>query len=264
MIIDPTYIQTALNTQLHSQVINYLIKHVFNYICGQIGLESTLEEEEIATEPRDDIVIENPNILTDDLTLFQETLIYGVACELVSTQLIDDTVSEELYQFYKDNIDDVTYCNIFKYCLTQLDVYLNSMSQVEYVRQVLLLKPIITDEELAFLINHFTQYLISCLPEDAKVDTDSWLFKQALIMQIACHIFKLRPDVIGTPKSYKVDEVRVTWAVGFDKEGNTWCDLAEEALADLKKKYYGKYGFVAWDRPGARTKYGYHGPGGQR
>ena len=83
-------------------------------------------------------------------------------------------------------------------------------------------------------------------------------------MQIACHIFKLKPNLIGSPKSYKVDEVRVTWTLNFDKEGNTWCDLAEEALADLKKKFYGKYGFVAWDRPGARTKYGYHGPGGQR
>lgn len=262
MIIDSTYINDVLGTEVDNQVINYLIKHFFNDICRDIGLDSTLAEEELVTQELDN-PIDNPNILEDDLTLFQETLIYGIACDLVQTGQIPNTVTEQLFQFYKDKIEDVTYCNMFDYCLEQLDAYLNNMSEVDYVRKFLFLNNRITDDELAFLIKHYKEYLISCLPEDSEVDTDSWLFKQALLMQIACHIFKLKPNLIGKPKSYKVDEVRVTWTLNFDKEGNTWCDLAEEALADLKKKYYNLYGFVAWDRPGARTKYGYHGPGGR-
>ena len=262
MIIDSTYIKKVLDIEVDNQVINYLIKHFFNDICRDIGLDSTLAEEELVTIELED-PIENPNILEDDLTLFQETLIYGIACDLIQTGLIPSTVTEQLFQFYKDQIEDVTYCNMFDYCFEQLDAYLNNMSEVDYVRKFLFLNNKITDDELAFLIQHDNEYLISCLPKDSEVDTDSWLFKQALLMQIACHIFKLKPNLIGKPKSYKVDEVRVTLTLNLDKEGNTWCDLAEEALAALKKKYYNKYGFVAWDRPGARTKYGYHGPGGQ-
>ena len=262
MIIDPTYIQQVLNIQVSDSVINYLIKHIFNYICKEVGLESSLEQEEILTIPQDPI--DYPNILENDITLFQETLIYGIACDLIKTdeQVID--VPEYLFDFYKTDIENVTYCDLYDYCLKNLDTYLNSISQVDYVRKYLFLNNRISDEEIAFLIQHYTDYLISCLPKDAEIDTESWLFKQALLMQIACHLFKLKPNLVGTPKSYKVDEVRVTWTIGFDKEGNTWCDLAEEALADLKKKYYGLYGFVAWDRPGARTKYGYHGPGGRQ
>lgn len=262
MIIDPTYIQQVLNIEVSDSVINYLIKHIFNYICKEVGLESSLEKEEILTIPQDPI--EYPNILENDITLFQETLIYGIACDLIKTdeQVID--VPTYLFDFYKESIENVTYCNLYDYCLKNLDVYLNSISQVNYVRKYLFLDNRVSDEELAFLIQHYTNYLISCLPEDAEIDTESWLFKQALLTQIACHLFKLKPNLVSSPKSYKVDEVRVTWTIGFDKEGNTWCDLAEEALADLKKKFYGLYGFVAWDRPGARTKYGYHGPGGRR
>lgn len=262
MIIDSTYIKNVLNTEVDNQVINYLIKHFFNYVCRKTNLDSTLTEEELVTTELTN-PIENPNILKDDLTLFQETIIYGIACDLINTGLMPNTITEELSQFYKEEIEEVTYCNLFNYCLNQLDAYLNTTSEVDYIRKILFLKSDITDEELAFLIQHFTQYLISCLPEDSEIDTNSWIFKQALIMQIACHIFKLKPMLIGSPKSYKVDEVRVTWTLDFDKEGNTWCDLAEEALADLKKKYYNKYGFVAWNRPGARIKYGYHGPGGE-
>lgn len=261
MIIDPTYIQSALNIEVDEQVFNYLIKHFFNYVCKEVGLDSTLAEEEISTTPVNIDFI--PHIVEDNLTLFQETIIYGIACDLISTNDYYIDIPEYLSIFYNDSVEDVTYCNIFDYCLQSLKTYINTESQVTYVRRLLFLDERVTDEELAFLIEHYTQYIIACLPEDAKVDTNSWLFKQALLMQIACHIFKLKPQLISSPKSYKVDEVRVTWTLGFDKEGNTWCDLAEEALADLKKKYYNKYGFVAWDRPGARTKYGYHGPGGR-
>lgn len=262
MIIDPTYIKSVLNIEVSDEILNYLIKHFFNYVCKEVGLDSTLEEEEIATIPTTQK--ENPNILEDDLTLFQETIIYGIACELVETELIDNVMPENIYHFYQTDIEEVTFCNIFNYCLKGLDTYLNHTSKVKYVRQFLFLKETkISDEQLAFLIEEFTQDIISHLPEDVEVDTESFLFKQALVLQIACHLYKLKPGLMGPPKSYKVDEVRVTWTVGFDKEGNTWCDLAEEALADLKKKFYGRYGFVAWERPGARTKYGYHGPGGR-
>lgn len=262
MIIDPTYIQQVLNVQVSEQVLNYLIKHVFNYICAEVGLESSLEKEEILTIEQDPI--DNPNILENDITLLQETLIYGIACDLMNTneQVVD--VPTYLFDFYQSEVETVTYCQLYDYCLNNLDELLNSTSQVDYVRKYLFLDSRITDDDIAFLIQHYTNYLISYLPADAEVDTDSWLFKQALLMQIACHLFKVKPTIIGTPKSYKVDEVRVTWTIGFDKEGATWCDLAEEAFADLKKKYYGLYGFIAWDRPGARTKYGYHGPRGRR
>ena len=41
---------------------------------------------------------------------------------------------------------------------------------------------------------------------------------------------------------------------------NASTTAANEDLANLKKKTYGLYGLYAYDRPGARTKYGYHGP----
>jgi len=83
MIIDPTYIQTVLNTEVDDSVINYLIKHFFNYVCNKTNLDTTLEEEEISTTKLDTPQI--PNILEDDLTLFQETIIYGIACDLTET-----------------------------------------------------------------------------------------------------------------------------------------------------------------------------------
>lgn len=263
MIIDPTYIKQVLNIDVNNEVITYLIKHFFNYVCKEIGLESTLEEEEIATIPTE-TQKENPNILEDDLTLFQETIIYGIACDLTQTEAIPNIITEDIFQSYKEYMTDVTYCNIFNYCLQELDTYLNHTTDVDYVRSFLFLKESqISDQQLAFLIEHYTKHLISCLPEDAEIDTNSQKFRDALIAQIACHIYKIKPNWIGAPKSYKVDEVRVTYTLGFDKEGNTWCDIAEETLADLKKKYNTLYGIIAWDRPGARTKYGYHGPGGR-
>ena len=193
MIIDPTYIQQVLNVQVNEPVINYLIKHIFNYICKEVGLESSLEEEEILTIPQDPI--DNPNILEDNITLLQETLIYGIACDLINTdeQVID--VPSYLFDFYKTDIDTVTYCTLYDYCLHNLDEYLNSISMVEYVRRYLFLDNRITNEDIAFLVQHYTDYLISCLPQDAQVDTNSWLFKQALLMQIACHLFKLKPNI---------------------------------------------------------------------
>lgn len=262
MIINPTYIKQILNTDVNDSVINYLIKHVFTNVCNEVQLDTSLEEEEIATVPH--TPTENPNILEDQITLFQETIIYGVACDLINIKEQAIEIPQYLLNYYSNKVEEITFCNLYDYCLRELNDYLNSVSTVNYVRSLLFLDNRVSDEDLAFLIEYYTEFLCSKLPEDSEVDTNAWIFKQALYTQIACHIFKLKPNFIGSPKSYKVDEVRVTWTVNFDKKGNTWCDLAEEAFADLKKHYYGLYGFYAFDRPGARTKYGYHGPTSRR
>lgn len=263
MIIDPTYIKTVLKAEeVDNQVINYLIKHFFNYVCTEVKLDTTLEEEEILTTENPSPII--PNILEDDLTLFQETLIYGIACDLMETEQISETNSQ-IIEKYTNEVENPTYCTIFEYCLQTLNEYLNSVSEVDYIRTLFSLDPNrISNDELAFLIQHYTNYLISYLPEDQEIDTESPLFKQALYTQIACHIYKIHPLDIISPKSYKVDEVRQTFVLDFDKNKNTWCDIANEDFANLKKKFYGLYGLYAYNRPGARTKYGYYGPGGNR
>lgn len=260
MIIDITYIKNVLNTEVEDSVINYLIKHFFNYVCNEIMLDTTLEEEEIATVVADTPQI--PNILEDDLTLFQETIIYGIGCELTETDILT-TINSQIQEKYKDTIEDVTYCNVFDYCLKQLDEYLNSKSEVETLRILFgLKKEDVSDDELSFLLQYYTDYILSYMPEDQEIDTESPFFKQALYALIACHIYKVNPTAIINPRSYKVDEVMEIFTLNFDKMNNTWCDLANEAFATLKKKTYNLYGIYAYDRPGARTKYGYHGPGG--
>ena len=84
MIIDIAYIKNVLQTEVDDSVINYLIKHFFNYVCHEIKIESSLEEEEILTTNLNTPII--PNILEDDITLFQETIIYGIGCNLTQTQ----------------------------------------------------------------------------------------------------------------------------------------------------------------------------------
>lgn len=260
MIIDITYIKNVLNTEVDDSVINYLIKHFFNYVCNEIMLDTTLEEEEIATVVADTPQI--PNILEDDLTLFQETIIYGIGCELTETNILT-TVNPQVQEKYKDTVEDVTYCNVFDSCLKQLDEYLNSKSEVETLRILFgLKKEDVSDDELSFLLQYYTDYILSYMPEGQEIDTESPFFKQALYALIACHIYKVNPTAIINPRSYKVDEVMEVFALNFDKMNNTWCDLANEAFATLKKKTYNLYGIYAYDRPGARTKYGYHGPGG--
>lgn len=255
MIIDIAYIKEVLSTEVDDSVISYLIKHFFNYICDHIKVVSTLQEEEILTTRSNTPI--NPNILEDQLTLFQETLIYGIGCELTEIHELT-TVNEDIQAKYPEL---TTYCDFFNYCLDTLYTYVNSISEVEKIRRLFSLDPhLISDDDLAFLIQHYTQYIISYLPEDEEIDTESPLFKQALYTQIACHIFRTNPTAIISPKSYKVDEVRETFVLDFDKNKNTWCDIANEDLANLKKKIYGLYGLYAYDRPGARTKYGYHGP----
>ena len=259
MIIDVGYIKELLNAQVDDSVIAFLIKHFFSYVCSYAKIDSSLAEEEILTQNQETPI--NPNILEDDLTLFQETIIYGIGCELTEMGYLE-TINEQVQDKYPKCS---TYCDFFNNCLETLDAYLNETSEIHVVRRLFSLdEHLISDDDLAFYIQHFTQYLLAYLPEDEEIDTESPKFKQALYTQIACHIFRINPTAIVSPKSYKVDEVRETFVLDFDKNKNTWCDIANEDFANLKKKTYGLYGLYAYDRPGARTKYGYHGPGGNR
>lgn len=260
MIIDIAYIQKALNTKVEDSVISYLITFYFDYICEHINVQTTLDEEEIINDKLDTLIT-NPNISNDELTVFQEAMIYGIACHLNKMHMSEINPSQELtnkYNKYSENKDTLTYCDLFDICLKLLKDYLDDTSNVGYLRRLLDLHTLdISDEEIEFLIEHYTIYLQELLP---KVDTESPLFKQAVWLSVACHIYKTRPEIIITPTEYEVDEVREEFGLAFDKFGNTWCDLADAAISDLKKQVYGYYGLRAYDRPGARTKYKYHGP----
>lgn len=260
MLIDISYIKNVLQIEIEDSIINYLIDFYFNYICDHVDINTTLSEEEIYNNNLD-IPVDNPNILNDNLTVFQETVIYGIACHLQKMNISIIPVPQELINEYSEYFEDtniLTYCNLFDICLTLLTDYLNDTSNVGYLRRLLDLNPMdISDTEIEFLIEHYTSYFKELMP---KVDEESPLFKQAVWLAVACHIYKTRPEIIITPTEYEVDEVREEFGLAFDKFGNTWCDLADAALSDLKKQVYGYYGLRAYDRPGARTKYGYHGP----
>lgn len=268
MIIDIPYIKTLLNIDIENESIAYLINHYFDYICEDINVDSTLEEEEISITELEPPI--NPSI-DDNLTLLQEAIIYAIACNAEKLGISVTPISQEIYNNHipffdttnlvldeETNTYILTYCDLFNSCLNRLKEYLNDTSNVGYLRRLLHLdNNDIGDNEIEFLIEHYTDYLSNIIP---NVDTESPLFKQALYMQVACHIFRTNPDIITSPTSYKVDEVAEWFDISFDKFKNTWCDLADAALSDLKKQTYGYYGLRAYDRPGARTKYGGYGP----
>lgn len=269
MIIDMPYIKTVLDVNIEDDKIASLVQHFFGHICENLNIDTTLEEEEISLIPLENPDF-NPNIVQDDLTLFQEAIIYAVACNIDTLGISIVPISLEIYEhnitFFdtttltlsENGLYNITYCDLFNNCLKRLKEYLNDTSNVGYLRKLLRLHPDdVSDEEIEFLIEHYTDYLSNIIP---NVDTSSPLFKQALYMQVACHIFRTNPDSIISPTSYKVDEVAEWFELAFDKFNNTWCDLADAALSDLKKQTYGYYGLRTYDRPGARTKYGGYGP----
>lgn len=266
MIIDIPYIKQAFNIQIDDDKIIYLINHYFDYICEHINVSTTLEEEEISLEKLENPIY-NPIFPNDELTLFQETLMFAIACNLSTLGISNSYIPEQIYNKYITFFDTdaqedyvLTYCDIFNYCLDQLSSILNTDSNVGYLRRLLNISPEeVSDNEIEFLIEHYTKYLSDIIPD---VDTESPLFQQAVYLSVACHIFKTNPTAITTPVMYYVDEVREKFQIDFDKNKNTWCDLANAAISDLKKKTYGYYGLRAYDRPGARTKYGVHGPSG--
>lgn len=244
-MIDIPYIKDLLEIEMEDEKIAYLVQHYFDYICEHINVETTLEEEEISLENLDN-PIDNP-----ELTLFQEAIISAVACNLSTLGI---SISPTFF--------DTDCCNYFEDCLNRLTEFLNNVSNVTYLRQLLRIpEEEVADRELEFLLDHYTTYLTQLLPE---VDVESPLFKQAVYLSVACHLFKTNPEIISTPTMYYVDEVRERFQIDFDKFGNTWCDLANSALADLKKRTFGYYGLRVFDRPGARTKYGVYGPNAGR
>lgn len=255
MIIDVSYIKTVLDIDINDEQMTYLIKHAFDEMCEQLNIKTTLEEQEISITPLT-ISVNAPMLGYNDTSLFQDTLIYNIACYLTHTETSPIGVPLIIIEQYS-NIEEITYCSLYEYCIEELRTFLNDDSSTSYIRKLLNLGQEIPDTEIDFLIEHYTRYLTEIIPE---VDTESEYFKQAVYMLIACHIFRTRPQSIASPTEYKVDEVSETFALTFDKFGNTWCDLAEEAVADLKKKTYKNYGVKVFDRPGARTKYGVHGP----
>lgn len=268
MIVDINYIKNVLQIDVEDSQIQYLLHHYFENICEEINIETTLAEQSIS-----DIALtttdEMPMLGYNDTSLFQDTIIYGIACHLTKIGIDVIQVPNVLYNEYISLLDlstlsndennyIITFCDLYKYCLNELKEYLNDSSQVVYVRRLLNLDPVIVkDQEIEFLIDHYTNYLSEIVPD---ADVESVYFKQAVYMQVACHIYRTNPTAIIAPSEYRVDEVSEVFDLAFDKFGNTWCDLADEALADLRKKSYRNYGIKVFDRPGARTKYHAWGP----
>ena len=103
MIIDITYIKNALNTDVEDSKIQYLLHHYFNDVCEQINVETTLEDQELSDE---NIMIDVvPQLGVDELSLFQETIIYGIACHLINTGISITSMPTELYNEYISQID---------------------------------------------------------------------------------------------------------------------------------------------------------------
>ena len=94
MIIDIPYIKTLLNIDIENESIAYLINHYFDYICEDINIDSTLEEEEISITELEPPI--NPNI-DDNLTLLQEAIIYAIACNVEKIGISVTPISQEIY-----------------------------------------------------------------------------------------------------------------------------------------------------------------------
>lgn len=269
MIIDISYIKQVLKTDANESQIKYLIGYVFKDICDKTNIETSLSQQDISdlslTTSEDAI-----NLVNDELTIFQDTLIWGIACNLKKMDISITPITLVLYNKVIDKIDvsniniadngryDITFCDIYNAYIDDLNSLLDDDSEVSYIRRLLNLhREDIGDNEIEFLIEHYTNYLSEIITD---VDVESPYFKQALYLSIACHIYRTNPIAIVSPTEYKVDEVSETFGLNFDKFGNTWCDLADEAISDLKKITYKNYGVKAFDRAGARSKYNAWGP----
>lgn len=269
MIIDLSYIKNVLEVDVEDSKLQYLLHHYFDDICQKINVVTTLKEQDIS-----DIAMastdEMPMLGYNDTSLFQDTIIYGIACHLNNTGVTTKSIPQVIYNEYITKMDistlslndngayEITFCMLYEHCLKELSNYLNDESQVGYIRRLLNLDPaIVVDKEIDFLIDHYTNYITDLMPD---VDKDSIYFKQALFLSVACHIYKTNPQAIISPTEYRVDETNEVFNLNFDKEGNTWCDLANAAMADLKKTTYKNYGVKTFNRRGARTKYNHWGP----
>lgn len=279
MKIDLEYIRNFLQAEIDDDQLTYLVEHYFNYTIEKVNVATTMEEEDISLI---NINTPTPNIETDELTILQETIIYGIACDLTQMKIPVTEITHQIYNRVIQNIDTepltrnpdgsefeytLTFCIIFNNYLEYFKDYVNYYSTgigntltVQYVRQILDLDPKqVPDEQIEFLMKYYTKYITDAIPD---VDTDSMLFQETVYLMLACQLFKTNPMAITTPTSYTVDEVEETYGLAFDRQGNTWCDLANAGLAALKKKTYKNYGIKPFDRLGARSKYNRYGPTG--
>lgn len=271
MIIDISYIKSALNVDIEDDAISFLIQHYFNDICNYVDVNTTLENEDIVLNVAIEPVI--ADLINDDLTLFQETLIFGIGCHLSNMKISIPTISNELYNKIINTLIDIskllpaddgkyqiTYCDVYNDYKEQLKQFVDQVDSVSYLRRLLNVdSEFLSDNELKFLSDYYKKYLIETIPD---VDTTTFRFKQAVYYSVACHIYKTNPTIIISPSSYQVDETSEYFNLNFYKDGSTWCNLADDIISLLKKETYGYYGIKVFDRPGARTKYNNYGPTG--
>ena len=80
MIVDINYIKNVLQVDIGDSQLQYLLHHYFENICEEINIISTLDEQDLSDVP---LVSEEMQMLGyNDTSLFQDTIIYGIACHL--------------------------------------------------------------------------------------------------------------------------------------------------------------------------------------
>ena len=99
MIVDLSYIKNVLEVDVEDSQLQYLLHHYFDDICQKINVITTLTEQEIS-----DIAMastdEAPMLGYNDTSLFQDTIIYGIACHLNNTGIITKDIPQVIYNEY--------------------------------------------------------------------------------------------------------------------------------------------------------------------
>lgn len=160
MIVDINYIKNVLQVDIEDSKLQYLLHHYFENICEEINVISTLDEQDLSDVP---LTSEEMQMLGyNDTSLFQDTVIYGIACHLNNMNIQTISVPYAIQEQYISVLDlstlsmengnyVITFCDLYKYCLSELKAYLNDTSQVGYLRRLLNLDPtIVNDREIDF------------------------------------------------------------------------------------------------------------------
>jgi hypothetical protein len=274
MMIDIAYIRQALQLPdtLLDSTITYLIKHYYEYLVEMMNLDTTMDKEGISTEIVKDNTIPEDALIDSKLTVFQQTLILGIACNLSNMQISVRDISDTEYNYFIKLIDltniklnkegtkyILDWCILYNSYLAILKSFSTDYSTVDYIRRLFNLDPeLITDSQIEFLLDHYTNLLKDKL--GGKADLESATFKEVVYLGIACQLFKTNPTAIISPKEYEVGDVSETFDTSFTKSADTWCDMYDDALNDLIADSEGFHGFKAFGRGSAREKYGYYGP----
>jgi hypothetical protein len=274
MMIDIAYIRQTLQLPdtLLDTTISYLIKHYYEYLVEMMNLDTTMEKEGISTEiVKDNTIPENP-LIDSKLTVFQQTLILGIACNLSNMQISINNINDIEYNYFIQHIDltnikltddgiryILDWCILYNSYLAILKTYSTDYSTVDYIRRLFNLDDeLIPDNQIEFLLDHYTNLVKDKLGD--KADVNSATFKEVVYLGIACQLFKTNPTAIISPKEYEVGDVSETFDTSFTKSADTWCDMYDDALNDLIADTEGFHGFKAFGRGSAREKYGYYGP----